>query len=174
MHQAKKLTRTAMLLALTLVFQALRLIPAVGNMPYSTLIIGTLVNMCLCISVLTINEAAGLMIGLCAPVVAFIQGHLAFVALIPFVALGNSAFVICIYYLQKLNKYAAVAAASLAKWAVMFFGSKYLLQFFLHVDYAKLQALVTAFNLPQLITALAGGALALILCRLLPAGLKDN
>lgn len=175
MRPSKRITYSAVLLALTLVFQALRLLPFIGNLPHSTLIIGSLVNMCLYASVLIINEtAAGLMISVCAPVAAFLQGHLAFVALIPFVAIGNAVLVMCFYYLQKLNKYAAVAFSAVAKWAVMFLGSKYLLHFFVKIDYDKLKTIIAGFNLPQLITAVIGGALALLLYRLLPKKLKMN
>lgn len=175
MKPASKITRSAMLLALTLVFQSLRLLPFIGELPYSALIVGSLVNMCLYLSVLTMDEpAGGLLISVCAPVVAFFQGHLAFVCLIPFVAVGNAVLVLFFYFLQKVNKYAAVVVSSAAKWAVMFFGSKYLLHFFLHVDYDKLKIIIAGFNMPQLITAVIGGILGLIVFKLLPASIKNT
>ncbi len=175
MRSSKRIARTSALLALTLVFQALRLLPFIGNMPYSTIIIGSLVNMCLYLSVLLIGESsAGMLIGVCAPVAAFFQGHLAFVALIPFVAIGNAVLVVCFYYLQKANKYAAVAAASVAKWGVMYLSARYLLHLFVKTDYDRLKIIIAGFNLPQLITAVIGGALALVLYRLLPKNIRGN
>lgn len=175
MKSANKITKTAMLLALSLVFQSLRLLPFIGELPYSTLIIGSLVNMCLYLSVLVMNEfTAGFIISICTPLVAFLQGHLAFVCLIPFVAVGNAVLVLCFYSLQKLNKYAAVAVASAAKWAVMFFSGKYLLHFFLHIDYDRLKILIAGFNLPQLITAVIGGIAALVIYKMLPKSMKNT
>lgn len=169
MRPAKKLIRTASLLVLALVFQLLWLIPFINELTGAEIIIGALINMCLCLSVLITNEAAaGLLIGVCAPVAAFFQGYLAYVALIPFAALGNAALAICFYYLQKRNKYAAAAVASAAKWGIMFLGGKYLLHFFLRVDYDELKAITASFNLPQLVSSLAGSIFALIVYKLLP------
>ncbi len=175
MRPSKRITYCAMFLALTLVFQALRLLPFIGGMPYSTIIIGSLVNMCLYASVLFMNEtAAGLMISVCAPAAAFLQGHLAFVALIPFVAVGNAVLIMCFYYVRKINNYAAIALSAAAKWAVMFLSAKYLLHFFVKADYDRLKVIIAGFNLPQLITAVIGGVLALVLYKMIPKKFRIN
>lgn len=175
MKSTSKLTRSAVMLALTIVFQSLRLLPFVGNLPHSALIVGSLVNMCLYLCSLTTDDySGGLLISVCAPTVAYFQGHLAFVCLIPFVAVGNAMLVVCFYFLRKSNKYAAVVISAAAKWAVMFFSSKYLLHFFLPIDYDKLKIIIAGFNMPQLITAVIGGILAIAVCGLLPRSLKNT
>ncbi len=159
----KTLTRTAIMLALTLAFQALRFIPVFNN-PY---IIGTLVNLALIVSVIIVGPFSAGVISIIAPIVALMQGHLPFPVFVPMVALGNIVLCFLFYYVQKINKYAAVAISSLGKWIFLYYASKFVLSFFVSVPLEQFNKLVAGFNIPQLVTALIGGFLAVIISKFL-------
>ncbi len=96
--QIKWITRTALLLALALLFQSLRgsipkvMIPGLGEM--DQYIIGSLVNTTLILAAVTVGFTGGLVIAIVTPLVALLQGEIAFQIMMPFVALGNVAIVL--------------------------------------------------------------------------------
>lgn len=67
------ITRTAVLLALTLVFQMLRIViqPIVG--PGHVFIVGSLVNLALIVAAGRIGLTAGIIISIATPIVAFFR-----------------------------------------------------------------------------------------------------
>lgn len=171
----KKITRTAMFLALALVFQALRFIPAVAAWNQSVFLIGTLVNMTLIMATMTTGLWAGIIIGLVTPVVALIQGHIAVPIMLPVTILGNLSIVALFYYFSKVNKYLAAAIASIAKWVVMFYGSKLFISIFV-ADLAPktVNKISAAANVPQIVTALLGSLLAILVLMKLPKNIIDT
>lgn len=80
----KFLTRTAILLAITLIFQFLK-------MPQ--LITGSIVNAMLLIAAGTVGMWSGIIIGLLTPVIAFLVGIMGFPLMIPFIMVGNGLYV---------------------------------------------------------------------------------
>ena len=76
------LTRTAILLGLTVAFQSLRIvipkvtIPGMGDL--DQYIIGSLVNACLIIAAVMVGAGGGITISILAPVIALIQGEIVF------------------------------------------------------------------------------------------------
>ncbi|MGE4282520.1 MAG: ECF transporter S component [Clostridia bacterium] len=167
--EVKWLTRTAMLLALALVFQNLRIIIGVGL--HSQFIIGSLVNATLIIAAATVNLYAGLLIAVATPVVAFLQNQLPLPVLIPIVVLGNAAIIITYYLLRKSNQFAAVVAGALAKYAFFVVAFQASLRLFNIKIPAKI---VASFSWPQLVTALIGGIVAVIILKTLKNALKNN
>ncbi|WHH58915.1 ECF transporter S component [Petroclostridium sp. X23] len=163
------LTRTAMLLAVTIVFQNLRVVVGVG--PHSQFIIGSLVNAALLVSVGMLNLYAGLLISIVAPVVAFFQGQLPLPVLIPIVALGNAAIVAVYDLLKKKNQLAAVIAGAFAKFVFFVVAIQMSLQLFNVKIPAKI---VATFSWPQLVTALIGGAVAVVVLKALKSALKSQ
>jgi len=167
-NNVQVLTRTAVLIALTLVFQNLRLIPIIGTGPHSQYIVGSLVNAALIVAVGTVNIYAAVTIGVIAPVVAFIQGQLPPLLpyMIPIVAVGNIVYVLLYYVLNKKNTWAGIIVGAVAKFVFLFLAVRIML----HAVkgklpenvFGKISATLSAgFSWPQLITALIGGFIAI-------------
>lgn len=166
------ITRTAMLLAITLLFQQLRLL--IGATMVSTIIIGSLVNLALFVSAATVGWRGSIFVAVLSPVVAALQGHLPHPLLIPFVAAGNLTLVL-VYELaagkqgNAVKQWFAVAAASLAKTAVLYVAV--VLVFVplilpgLNAPEKLLKAMQAAlpvsFSWPQLVTAAIGGIVSI-------------
>lgn len=163
--------QTAMLLALMLVFQQLRLL--LGNTLVSTIIIGSLVNLVLVVAAGTVGWRGSVVLGILSPVVALIEGHLPLPVLIPFVAAGNIVISVVFELVERKKNedkrmWAAVALSSIAKTAALY---ALIVLFFLGVMLpgmglpankaaAMTTALSLSFSWPQLVTALIGGAIA--------------
>lgn len=168
------ITRTAVMLALTVLFQSLRfIIPALGNQ----FIVGSLVNLALIVAAITIDIKGGIVIAVLAPVIAFLQGQLPLFLMIVFVAVGNAVIVIAYGLLYKESFGSKILA--LVVGAVTKFITLYVLVVMIGVpllfsalaDKAKM-ALSLNFSWPQLVTAAIGGVLALLVIPLLRKGLK--
>lgn len=90
MKNTKKLVTTAVLLALTVVFQYLRFIIPTG---VSTYVIGTLVNVCLIIAAVMVGLWGGVAVSVLAPLIAWLQGY-ANIAMVPWIMAGNVLLVL--------------------------------------------------------------------------------
>lgn len=144
------LTRTAVLLALTLAIQM------IGMPQYAT---GPLVNTMLYIAATFVGIWGGVAIGIVTPVVAFMRGILPapLSPMIPYIAAGNAVLVIVFGLLERRGRLAAIAgvvAASVVKFLVLSSAVRFVVQ--------VKPAIAKAMQTPQLFTALAGGAIALI------------
>ena len=150
--RTKWLTRTAFLLAITLVFQ-------MGGFPQ--FITGPLVNTMLYLSAMLVGWQGGILIGVLTPFIAAVRGILPppLAPLIPFIALGNSLMVILFYWLRPKNRIIAIVIASLLKFLLLAGAVNLLVQ--VPPVVAKMM------SIPQLINAIAGGALALVVIILL-------
>lgn len=150
MHQTniRWLSRTAILLAIALVFQ-------MGGFPQ--FITGPLINAVLYLAAMIVGWQGGMLIGILTPVIASIRGILPppLTPLIPFIALGNSILVILFFWLQSKNKIAGIIIASCVKFLLLVGAVKLVVQ--------VPPPIAQMMSLPQLITALAGGAIALVL-----------
>lgn len=173
------LTRTAMLLALTLVFQNLRVVLGAGT--HTQFIIGSLVNMALVVSAGIVNVYAGLVISIAAPVVAFLQGQLPAMLpwMIPIVAVGNILIVLGYALLKKRSKVVGIIAGAVAKWGFLFYAVRYMLNMVKGSIpdniFNKISAAFSfTFSWPQLVTALIGGFVALLVIKALKEALKEN
>jgi hypothetical protein len=150
MHQTniRWVSRTAILLAIALVFQ-------MGGFPQ--FITGPLVNTVLYLAAMIVGWQGGMLIGILTPVIASIRGILPppLTPLIPFIALGNSVLIILFFWLQSKNKIVGIIIASCVKFLLLAGAVKLLVQ--------VPPAIAQMMSFPQLITALAGGAIALLL-----------
>lgn len=142
--QVRFLTRTALLLALTLVIQMLRLPQPIT---------GTGVNLFLYMAVFLVGITSGSIIGLLTPIIALSLGIMGFAPLIPFIIVGNLSLVIVFGLLKDRNKYLAVIVAAVVKFIILVAAVNLIIQ----VPPKAAQMM----QLPQLFTALGGGALAL-------------
>lgn len=145
-------TRTAILMALTLVIQML------GMPQYVT---GPLVNTMLYVAAVFVGIWGGVAIGLVTPLIAFWRGILPppLGPMIPFIALGNAVLVIVYGLVKRHNRYVAIVAASVIKYFVLAGAVRFVVQ--------VPPKIAQMMQVPQLITALAGGAIATVLSEIL-------
>ena len=167
-------TETASLLALLICLQA------VGSMIpqplMKQLVTGTFVNCVLAVATLVAGLSSGIAIALISPVCAFLLGIAPnFITVLPIMA-GNVCFVVLLKLLFGKSKIFALGVAAIAKFAVL-----YLLVVQVICGIASpallgqtvgdivvlappmLKMLPTMFSWPQLVTALTGGAIALLI-----------
>lgn len=168
------ITRTAVLAALLIVMQAST--SAFG----STLVTGSVVNLILIISVMTCGLSTGLTVAAISPICAKFIGIGPFWTLIPFIILGNLVLVL-LWHLIGNRKFGranmphivALVAAAASKFAVLYIGIVQIaVPVFLKLPQPKAAVISNTFSVPQLITALIGGALAFIILPVLKRAVK--
>lgn len=172
MKNTSTITRAAMLLALAIVFQNLRLIPGFAQNPASIFVIGSLVNLVLILSCELTGITSAVLIGILTAVISLMQGHIPFPHLMPVVAIGNIVLVTAYYFVKGFNKYAAIITGALLKWGFLFYSVMYVMNTFIKPaepqKYKKvIQLLAFSFNYPQFITAIIGGLLAITIAQML-------
>lgn len=158
------LTRTALLLAVTLAFQMLG---------FPQMVTGPAVNAMLMISGIYVGAIGGIIIGLLTPWIAFIRGTLAppLAPMIPFIMLGNAVLVIIWVLSRRLikNVYLGSVAGIVVGATVKFLILSTAVKLIVSVPPPVAQAM----QIPQLYTALMGGVIALIIDRVLSAAFKN-
>ncbi len=161
-----KLTRTAVLLALALVFQ-------IGLNQFAQPAVGPLVNMTLIIAAVVVGSTPAIIIGCLTPLMAFVLGIMPLLPLVPFIMAGNAILVLAFNVTRRMvPKYgdiAGVIMAAILKFGFLAFSIRYLVTFFVK---AVKPPMIAAFSLPQLYTALIGGVLALVILKYLSKYLK--
>jgi hypothetical protein len=158
------ITRTGLLLACLIVVQILPF-PA----PLKQFITGPLVNMVLLIAVLSTDLLGGIIMAILSPVLAFFIGtHSALgylLPVVPFIMLGNIAYV---YFFHLFNgkkkvtllQFAGLIVGSVIKFLILFIAVTFII--------TKLPILLkTAMGVVQLYTALGGGILAILVGKIL-------
>jgi hypothetical protein len=172
------ITETAAMLALLVVLQAL-------TKPLGQLVTGSCVNAVLAVTVLFCGLGSGITVALISPVCAYLLGIAPQVLTVPVIMLGNAAFVAVLRLVsgkQIWKKVLAWLAAALCKFVVLFALVKYgicgiLAEGLLAQGLLKtpmLTALPATFGAMQLVTALIGGGLALLLVPVLKKALRKN
>lgn len=160
------ITQTAVFIALLIVLQAA--IALLGT----PLITGSIVNLLLITSVMTCGPFSGLTVAVVSPVVAKFLGIGPLWALIPFIAVGNIVLVLIWHFIGNLSlngkEYPvyiiALIVAATAKFLVLYIGIvKIAVPVFLGLPEPQAMVISNMFSIPQLITALVGGALAVAL-----------
>ncbi len=152
------LVRSALLLALALVFQSLRFILPVPP-PAAIFLIGTLVNTILAISTFSVGLRPALFISFVAPLIAFLQGQLPLVIFIPVVSAGNMIYCLVLFAMKNGCPYLVSALAALAKTATLTGGLWLCLQLF-ELSPAIAKVMSFALGWPQLVTGAAGAFIA--------------
>ncbi len=148
------LTRAALLLALALVFQSVRLGQAVT---------GPAVNAVLFIGSVLIGPWGAAAIGLLTPVTALFLGVLkpVLAPAIPFIMAGNAVLALIFGYGRRVNVYLAAVAAAVVKFLLLSTAVLYIIQVPAPVS--------VALRLPQLFTALGGAVVAFLVLEVLAA-----
>jgi hypothetical protein len=156
------LTRAALLLALTLLFQSLRVIiplPAA----FSTFLIGSLMNACLLVALLTVGLWPALLIAVMIPLAAYLQALLPLPVFVFPVAIGNVLYILFFKLLAaNWREWQAIAAAALGKMLWLYFSFFFLLSF-LSLPAKMSAVLLMIMSWPQFVTGSIGGAVAIII-----------
>lgn len=156
----KKITYSALLLALALVFQSLRLIVPLPPV-VAPFVVGSLVNACLLIAVTTAGLRGGLLIALATPFAAYIQGQLPLPLFIAPVFVGNALLVCCYWLLERKSRFAAIIVAAIMKTVALFIMFSVILAF-ISLPQKLATALMFTMSWPQLISGVTGGLIAII------------
>ena len=173
------ITETAVMIALLVALQAI-------TKPIGQLVTGSCVNAVLALSVLLGGMACGITVALISPVMAFLLGIAPQILTVPAIMAGNTVYVVLLYLIADrsgkilLRQAAAWICASAAKFAVLYLLVAKLICGVLAEDLLAagtmkppmLQALPVTFGWPQLITALIGGAAALLIVPVLKKALR--
>ena len=180
----RTITETAAMLALLVALQAL-------TKPLGQIGTGSCVNAGLAVTALFVGLSGGLAVALISPLCAFVLGIAPnFVTVLP-IMLGNVCYVVLLHWLAgdkqtaKWRQIGAVGAAATVKFAVLYvlvvkvicglasgmlLGKK--IGQIVVLAPPMLKMLPTMFAWPQLITAVIGGAVALLVVPVLRKALK--
>ena len=164
------ITETALLLALLVTLQAL-------TKGFGQLVTGSCVNAILAVSALVGGLASGLTVALVSPVLAFLLGIAPQILTVPAIMAGNAVYVVLLYLLADregkriLRQVIAWVAAAAAKFATLYVIVVKVICGVMAPSLMEagtlkapmLKALPATFSWPQLITALIGGAVALLI-----------
>jgi len=169
------ITRTAVLIALTVAMQALTL--QLGNQ----IITGSIVNFMLIIAVMTCGLATGLTVAVFTPILPTLLGFGPVWPIVPFIAVGNMALVTVWHFIGNRdiggNVYIAYSiaavAGAVAKFLVLYFGVVQIaVPYILGLPAGNVLSIM--FSYPQLITAATGGVCGIILLPSLLKGIKQR
>ena len=163
------ITETAIMLALLVTLQAL-------TKGFGQLVTGSFVNAVLAVAVLLGGLSCGVTVALISPVLAYLLGIAPMPLTVPAIMVGNAVYVVALYLLAGhsnniVRRVIAWIAAAAAKFAALYgivvgLICGVLSEQLLASGAMKppmLKALPATFSWPQLITALIGGAVALLM-----------
>lgn len=153
-----KLVRGALLVALALALQSLRLVLPMPQL-LSTFIIGTLVHMILVLTLQLSGLKTALLLAFLLPLTAYVQGQVLLPFLIPVIWLGNFIFVLLVRQFKDSRKL-SLSIPPLAKACVMLLAAWAALSFLALPNPALRKTVMFAMSVPQLLTAVAGILLA--------------
>ncbi len=152
--KTKALTRSAAALAILVALQLV-------TRSLGQLVTGSCVNLVLAVAALYLGRLSALALALLSPLLAWLLGvGPAFPALLPCIMLGNTVFVLLLS-VKRWNIRLRLPVAALAKMLTL----RILIGNFvapLVVPAAKLIAVISMFSWPQLVTALLGGTLGVV------------
>lgn len=161
------LTKTAALTALLVLLQAV-------TRPAGQLVTGTCVNCVLAVAALAVGLGSGLTVALLSPFFAFLLGiGPQLLPIVPAIAVGNALLALVLWLLagrepaKPVTQILAVLAASGAKALALYLLVAQLLCRVLPLKPQQIATFTAMFSWPQLVTALAGAALALGVCAVL-------
>ena len=158
MYRQTVLTRTALMLAITLIFQSLRLFIPIPPL-FSTFLIGSLVNATLLISLGAAGYLPAMFLSIITPIVAYFQQMLLLPVFIAPVAAANIIYVSLYALIKPKSEIFAAGAAASAKAVMLYMAFVWLLGW-LNIPAKAAANLMFIMSWPQLVTALIGAAIA--------------
>ena len=167
-----RMTETAVMTALLVALQA-------ATRPAGQYVTGSCVNAVLAVSVLAVGVWSGVAVALLSPFFAFLLGiGPQLLPIVPSIAVGNLVFVLILGLLAGeretplWRKGAAWVLAACAKSAVLYLLVVKLLCTVLPLKEPQITAFSIMFSYPQLVTALVGGAVGVLLAPVLRRALR--
>lgn len=169
------LTRTAVLIALLVALQW-------ATSGFGQFVTGSCVNAVLAVASLFGGLWCGVVVALVSPFCAYLVGvGPALIQIVPMIALGNLAYAVMLHYtmggknLPLVQQGVCMALSAVAKFVVLYMG---VVHVFIPLMGDGLKApqiatFTTMFSWPQLVTALIGGTVALVIVPVLKKALKQ-
>ena len=174
----RKMVTTALIIALTIVFQMLRPVLG-GNNIISTYIIGSLVNLCLIVAAVAVGLWSGIAVAVITPLIALMQGHVALIQLVPWIIAGNAVLVLCYAFFAMKDKRSLTVQwprwattgviAAVVKFAVMAFGQSTVLTSVKGLAFGTAFPTSVTAQFVQIVTAVIAMIIAGIILPMLPA-----
>lgn len=167
------ITRTAIFVALLVVVQAAT--AALGNQ----FITGSAVNLILIVSVMTCGLGSGATVALVSPIFAKLFGIGPLWQIIPMIMLGNLVLVLLWHLIgnkgdKKVFYPIALIVAAGLKFFTLWLGiTKWIVPTVLGLPAQKAAIVSAAFSWPQIVTALIGGIIAIIVLPLVKKAIKQ-
>ena len=171
------IARTAIFIALTVTMQLV-------TRPMSQFVTGSVVNLIRAVALMSTGLFSGVVVGIVSPFLAALLGIVPNWVFMPFIAVSNVAFVLVWYFISKLGKteaqktvslFAAMAAAVLAKFTVLFIGvAQIAIPIILDLPEPQASRMTTMFTVNQLITASIGGVLAIIIFKVIKKAINGD
>ncbi len=173
------LTSTAMMIAVLVALQYI-------TKPLGQLVTGSCVNLVLAVTALVVGLSGGVTVALVSPVMAYLLGIAPQILTVPAIMVGNTVFVVMLYLLVSRSEGKASVQivgwilAAVAKFATLYFIVAKLICGVLAssllasgaLKEPMLKALPATFSWPQLITALIGGGIALVIVPVIRKAIK--
>ena len=154
------LVRTALMIGILVTLQGLT--KAGGQF-----VTGSCVNAVLAVSVLLCGLASGLTVALISPFMAFLLGiGPQLIYIVPAIAVGNCVFVLLLHLLYKekiIWRAIALIAGAAAKFVALYLLVSVLLCNVLPLKPQQITTFQAMFSWPQLVTAIIGGAVAMVI-----------
>lgn len=169
-------TRTAVMMALLIVLQWL-------TKPAGQIVTGSCVNAVLAVTALLAGLSSGVTVAVLSPVFAYLLGIAPQILTVPAIMIGNTAFVVLLHLAGTKKLWKSVTGllgAALCKFALLYVLVTYVIcgvlaQPLLAQGLLKepmLKALPATFSAPQLVTALIGGGVALLIVPVIKKALR--
>lgn len=170
------ITQTGVLVALLIVAQMVT--SSLGN----TIITGSIVNLILIVAVMLCGIETGATVALVSPVFAKLFGIGPLWSLIPCIAIGNIVIVLTWFLIgkKKANNAMVTYGVACLIGAILKCITLYLLiaqmmvPIILQLEEPQASVISATFSVPQLITALIGGGIAVLILPILKKAKKDN
>ena len=164
-------TETAVMLALLIVLQW-------ATKPLGQIVTGSCVNAVLAAAALLGGLWCGVTVALFSPFCAFLLGiGPQLIAIIPAIALGNAVLVLTLHFVYGKNIWRRVWAwlsAALGKFGVLYLLVVQLLCRVLPLKQPQIDTFTAMFSAPQLVTALIGGGVVLLILPALKKALNKH
>ncbi|WP_160680042.1 ECF transporter S component [Clostridium sp. C8-1-8] len=162
------LSKSALLLAIAIMFQLIgRTIPEINQF-----LVGPIINAVLLLSVYICGVKWGVLTAVLTPILAWLVGQLAapMAPFIPFVIIGNIIYVMLFGAIRekRYGIYIGIILGSFAKFLFLSLSASHLVKLIkIGIPIKVLDKLVLSMGVPQLITGLTGGIIAMVLIQIL-------
>lgn len=165
----QNLVRSGLFLGIAIVFQLIG-----KNFPQvSQFLVGPVVNAVLLLTAYICGNYYGIAVAALTPILALLLGQFPtpLASFIPFIMIGNAVYVFVFGILKnktRIGVYIGIVSGSFLKYLFLYFSAAKLITLFsLGIPEKILPKLTAMMGLPQLITALFGGLIAIIIIGIL-------